>query len=336
MPLPRSLWIVCIAIGSMAASGLPVAAEPQPRAPQEKAWEKGVTPEQKARADGLYAEGNALLRKKEYRGAAEKYKEALSHWNHPVIQYNLTLTLIELNQPLAAYESITQALRYGTEGLDIDEYTQAVNYEKLLDRQLAEITLRCDKTQAGAAVTLSGEKVLTCPGTSTRRLLPGQHMVKATRPGYVDFADSVLLLPGKPELRVIRLYTDAELTRKTQRWPVWIPWTVVGLGVATGSFGLAIHSEAGDSFRSFDRTFANQCAAGCYDGNAAPLMDQLHGARLQQQIAVGSYIAGSAILAAGVVMVYLNRPRLERIDPYERIAVTPYLAPGSAGLIMGF
>lgn len=281
-------------------------------------------------------EGNELLMKKEYRGAAEKYQEALSHWNHPVIQYNLTLALIELNQPLAAYESIQQALRYGEEGLDAHEYTQAVNYEKLLDRQLAQITIRCDQSQSGTVVALSGDKVLTCPGTITRRLHPGQHVVKATRAGYVDATDSVLLLPGKPETRVIRLYTNAELTRETQRWPAWIPWSVVGIGVATGAFGLAIHSQAGDSFRSFDRMVAETCPAGCLDGNPESPVDQLQKARWQQRIAVGAYAVSSAIVAAGAVMVYLNWPRLERIDPNARVTVTPYIAPGSAGLVMGF
>lgn len=348
MPLPRSLWILWIVISGVTASGLQVAAEPPPHVPPNsskpsppapepaKPWEQGVTPERRALAETLYAEGNELLRRKEYRGAADKYKEALTHWNHPVIQYNLTLTLIELNQPLAAYESVTQALRYGAEGLDPGEYTQAANYEKLLRRQLAEITLRCDEAQSGAVVSLNGERVLTCPGTITRRVLPEEHVIKAVKPGYLDSADSVLLLPGKAETRVIRLYTDAELTQEKRRWRAWIPWTVAGVGVATGAFGLIIHSQAGDSFRSFDRTVAEKCPDGCLDSSPKSPVDQLNQARWQQRIAVGSYAVGGAILAVGAVMVYLNWPYLERIDPNERVTVTPYVTSGSAGLVIGF
>jgi hypothetical protein len=50
---------------------------------------------------------------------------------------------------------------------------------------------------------------------------------------------------------------------------------------------------------------------GCTKANIpSDLNAQLSLATRQQQVAVGSYIAGGSVIAAGVVLLYLNRPRL--------------------------
>jgi hypothetical protein len=61
-------------------------------------------------------------------------------------------------------------------------------------------------------------------------------------------------------------------------------------------------------------------------------------ARLEQKIAVGGYIAGGAALAAGVVLVYLNRPHLtehEGTDPHATgIAVFPMVSADMLGALV--
>jgi hypothetical protein len=47
----------------------------------------------RARAERLFAEGNELLGKYRLARAVEKYRQALEHWDHPVIHFNLAKAL---------------------------------------------------------------------------------------------------------------------------------------------------------------------------------------------------------------------------------------------------
>src|SRR5258706_5080503 len=66
----------------------------------DRPWAKAVTPQEQKLATDLFREGNALLKESLFVQAAEKYREALRHWNHPGIHYNLALALLNLDQPV--------------------------------------------------------------------------------------------------------------------------------------------------------------------------------------------------------------------------------------------
>src|ERR1700733_7519084 len=40
-------------------------------------------------------------------------RDALKHWDHPAIHYNLALAQMELAQPIEAYDNLTTAIKYG-------------------------------------------------------------------------------------------------------------------------------------------------------------------------------------------------------------------------------
>src|SRR5258707_3627097 len=86
--------------------------------------------------------------------AADKYREALSHWDHPAIHYNLALALINLDQPIEVFDELNKAIAYGEEPLEKDKYDHAKDYLKLVEGQLADIEVSGDKP--GAKVSVDG------------------------------------------------------------------------------------------------------------------------------------------------------------------------------------
>ena len=57
---------------------------------------------QKAQAQKILEEGNALFLKKDYAQALEKYKAAVAKWDHPAIRFNMVRCLIQLDKPVEA------------------------------------------------------------------------------------------------------------------------------------------------------------------------------------------------------------------------------------------
>src|SRR5690606_13381054 len=128
-----------------------------------------------------------------------------------------------------------------------------------------------------------------------------------------------------------KMYIVEDLTREDRRWAVWQPWTVIGGGVAVTAVDGLLHASTKGSYDDYDAGIA--ACGGC-----APT-DDLASKRdrgdLLQSLAVSSYIAGGAAVAAGAVMVYLNRGRLYRISPEELeggVAIVPTVSPEGAGL----
>src|SRR5690242_4927842 len=79
----------------------------------ERPWTKGVTPEQKEKAQALLGEGNQLFLDAKYLDALAKYREAVALYDHPQIRFNITRCLINLDRKTEAYENIEAALKYG-------------------------------------------------------------------------------------------------------------------------------------------------------------------------------------------------------------------------------
>ncbi len=121
----------------------------------------------------------ATFRAERWRAIAEAPPQ---EWDHPLTaRYNAAVSLINLDQPLAAYENIEVggAELAGDAPLGAETYKQGLLYKKLLFGQIAELEVTCD--DAGADVALDGELLFTAPGKVRRHLLPGAHQLVASR-----------------------------------------------------------------------------------------------------------------------------------------------------------
>src|SRR5690349_6782060 len=106
----RAAAAIGAALTLISTSASQVRADPSPG--ESKPWAQGVPEAKQKQATALFKEGNALLRDSFFKQAVDKYREAITYWDHPAIHYNLAIALINLDQPLEVYASLQKALKY--------------------------------------------------------------------------------------------------------------------------------------------------------------------------------------------------------------------------------
>jgi hypothetical protein len=328
-----------VLIAGLGAGGSPAHAQ-SPAAPvkiegDDWPWNRGIPVADRKAARDLFLEGNRLFNIPLYTRAAEKYIAALGKWNHPAFHFNLALTEINLGQEVEARQNLEQALKHGEEPLGPDRFKEAQKQLQELEHQLARIRITCPTD--GAEVTLDGATLFTGPGSREEWVKVTTHEITAKNTEYVTQSRRVKVSPGKLatfDLSLQRIYED-------RPWATWKPWAVVGAGVAIAATGGVFRVVSARKFNDYDNKFiALPCSSmGCTDSQIRPtLKAELTRARLEQQIAVGGYIAGGALAAAGAVLVYLNRPHLVEQGasdaPTPRVTVVPMLSPDLVGAMV--
>jgi hypothetical protein len=300
-----------------------------------------TTAEKKLKAQELFDEGNAAMSDGLFPKAAEKYREALTHWDHPGIHYNLALALVNLDQPVEMHAALEKALVYGSEPLGGEErFARAKDFKKLVEDDLVRVEYTV--SEPGSVLLLDGKEVLQGPGTYKAMIREGEHAIAARAAGYAPTQLNLKLLGGETSRMELELFTDAELTGETRRMPVWVPYTVLGAGVVLGGVAVWQHTSAKSGFEDYDQAI-ERCSSepGNTTGGCNPdpaTFDLKSTAESQQTLATTMYVAGGVALAAGVVLVILNRPTSYRIDPLEKqtkggeVSVTPVFGPDMAGL----
>lgn len=305
----------------------------------ERPWAEGVSAEEQEQARAIFKEGNDLLRQSLFPQAVKKYRDALEHWDHPGIHFNLSLALLNLDQPIAVYRSLEKAMKYGPEPLGEEKFDRAKSYFELVSDQLGTVEIAVSEPEA--RVTLDGKPVLTGPGTYTELLGVGEHQIVASKRGYIDETVDFVIEPRETEKVDVVLYSIDEMTVSKRRWPAWMPWAVVGAGTVVLAVGGGLHAQSSSGFADFDKSFDERCmTGGCIESDVPDLTDKLASAERQQQIAVTSYIIGGAALAGGLVMVFLNQPQVFRRDidagTEKQLTLVPLVAPDTAGVSASF
>jgi len=303
-----------------------------PAAPQApKPWEKGVTEKDRAAARDAARAAADLYIKKELKQARELYARAVEAWNHPKIQYNRSLTLIELGDWVGAHGALREALRFGRGSLRDDNFEEAKRYQLLVAGNVATLKVNC--SLSGAKVTLDGKELFDAPGEVTRVLLPGEHIVVATKAGYVTSTQAVNAVAGKvarvdiellPQMRVRNVYPFGEA----------LPWAVLGAGLAIAAGGIPLWVAANDSYQSHAEAFEAQCGTGCFPGDVqdtrvADLEDR---AAREFGGSIAMFAIGGAATVAGIVLAVMNQPKQVE-EPIgvgtTEVTVTPLPTGGS-------
>jgi tetratricopeptide (TPR) repeat protein len=309
------------------------AAPPQPAATPERPWAENVSEDAQKTALALFEEGNKLFGNGQHAVALAKYREALKVWDHPAIRYNVAVALINLDQPLAAYENLEPALRYGAAPLGAETYQQALTYRKLLRGQLAELKVTC--AEQGAEVALDGQALFVGPGEASRWISPGPHELVARKSGFLTETRSLSLLPGKSWDENLALQDIRSLPVKTvRRWATWKPWAVVGAGALVALIGIPVILDAQSNFDAYDAAVAACVTQNQMNGCPANTVSQsaLDRGHLENTIAVSLFAVGGAVAASGVALLILNLPRVAPVDEATHASVVPLLGPGVFGL----
>jgi hypothetical protein len=282
-------------------------------------WAVGVSDEQKADAQTLFEEGNALQLEHQYVKALERYRKAIAIWDSPSIRFNIVRCLIQLGRPLEAEENLDHALAYGKEALQDGLYEEGLEFKTLLASQIGEIVVRC--TEPGVALSLDGRALGTCPVERSTRVVPGQHQVVGAKRGYMTETKNAIVLGGKREVVTIAPVTIDAARIETHRWPIAVPWVVLGGGLAVAGIGGLLRLEATNDIAAYDDEIRKNCrTTGC----TPDMLDE--GLRLrathENDAAIGAVTVGIAGAVVGGVMLYFNRG----------VTVYPEVSPSGAAL----
>jgi tetratricopeptide (TPR) repeat protein len=319
---------VAIVTGILLAATLDARADTDRR---PTAWSKGVPDVAQRRALQLFQDGNVFFEQAKYTEAIAKYEQALAVWDHPNIRFNMAICLINMRQPLVAWQHLEQALRFGAAPLGKRLHAEAMTYRAALGASLAE--LKITATQPEVTVMLDGGQVLVGAGERTLKLLAGKHQLVASRRGYVTDSRALDLPAGQPVVERIALVPErvkVERENYDRRWPWWTPWIVAGSAVAIGGVGAGLYASARTDIKRYDQDLATLCPLGCAPGDIpASLSSRERSARRKSGVAVGMLISAGALAIGSGVMAILNRPRKvedRRADPELTVA------PGYVGV----
>jgi tetratricopeptide (TPR) repeat protein len=204
----------------------------------DRPWETNVSKPDQDAANKLFSDANALFARQAHVDALVKYKAALAIWDHPMIRFNMAVTLIRLDRLLEAADALDRALRFGSAPFTDDLYQQALDYQHLVAGRVALLETHC--TTSGAVLSLDGKRWFTCPDTKSIRVLAGEHQLLGEREGFSTLSRR-LLIPGGETTR-----SEVELSPARGRWyQHWYVLAAAGV-VAAGAGGAAIYFATRD------------------------------------------------------------------------------------------
>jgi hypothetical protein len=280
-----------------------------------------VSAEHRRTAMALVEAGNKLLNDSFFPQAEKKYSAALAIWDHPAIHYNLALSLPQTLKPTQVYDHMLAALKHGEAPLGEGRFKHARNLTERMRREYAWVEITCD---CEASAKLASGEWLERRGSGRFEGLvpPGTHTLVAAQKDQAS-TETILTLAAGERVR-LRLGSK-------RPWATWMPWAVLGAGVAVASGGGLLHAQAGERFRAFDRGI-NECD-GCVPS------PQLAGERTRalnlQRGAVTAYAVGGAALVTGLVLLYNNQLQSQVIPETaneSQLVVMPVLGGSENGV----
>ncbi len=320
---------------------------------ESRPWAVGVSVENQKIAIKKFQEGNQQLNDGLFPAAAKLYREALTKWEHPAIYYNLALALLNLDQPIEVYDSLEKSIKYGAAPLEKDKFEHAKEYMLLVEKQIATIDVSCSKP--GAVISVDGKVVFTVgddgkPGHYVARVKIGKHTFVAEKPGYNAQVDAPFIGPGEPFRIELTLYTADELTRYKRQWNAkWMPYAVIGGGVALGLAGVLLEVSANSSYSDYDSAVA-KCNADASSGgcaNMGSVADMRKSGDTKRTLGYVGYGVAGAAAVTGLILLYVNRSQAYQItaDEYRKelrekeaasaaVSITPVIGPDMAGAML--
>ncbi len=313
----------------------------------DRPWAKGVSRSEQTTALELFRQGNVQLNDGIFVEAVKKYTEALKHWDHPAIHYNLALALLKLDKPIEVEDHLNASMKYGEGPLDKDKFEHAKEYLSLNGKQIGKIEVSCDSK--GAKVSVDGKYAFTGPGKHEERVRVGRHTFSATGPGYTTRFRAPFIGGGETFRIELKLYTPEELTRYRRKWDkTWIPYSVIGGGVLFGLIAGGIELSAKSSYNDFDKQVAACSTSANGNGCSMPgssITNLKNSGDTKKTIGYVGYGVAAGAVGVGLVMAYLNRREAYQIRPEDMgddekepiappIAIAPMVGPDTAGAMV--
>lgn len=273
-------------------------------------WARNVPEPQQRQAEALFEEGNDLFAKQAHAPAVEKYRAALALWDHPLIQFNMAVTLIRLDRALEAAEALEKALRYGEKPFKSELYQEALNYQTLLKGRIGYVEISC--AQAGTKITLDGKEWFSCPGTRKQRVEVGEHTVIGDLAKHLPVNHKLVVAGGATAAQRIQLEPLDSAIKLQYPYKRWVPWSITAGGAVLGLAGLGVWLAGRGQMNAFKENFDRDCMLGCEEdlSEHPALRDQRDSAELKGTLGVSMMVAGGAAAIGGFVFaMFVNTPK---------------------------
>ena len=187
-------------------------------------------------------------------------------------------------------------------------------------------------------------------GHYVARVKIGKHTFVAEKPGYNAQVDAPFIGPGEPFRIELTLYTADELTRYKRQWDAkWMPYAVIGGGVALGLAGVLLEVSANSSYDDYDSAVA-KCNADASSGgcsNMGEVADMRKSGDTKRTLGYIGYGVAGAAAVTGLILLYVNRSQAYQItaDEYRKelrekentegsVSITPVIGPSMAGAML--
>lgn len=276
-----------------------------------------TSPSDVEQAKTLFFEGIAREDAGDWKGALEKFHQALSIRATPAIRFHVALCLEKTGRLVSARAEFERVRDQGIVDGPMSVVTKARQHLEALDARIPAIDLRV--SPALAMVTVDGHTV--DPKTAIR-LDPGPHDVVAEAAGYSrferrvnleDFSPApvvvmVTLAPFSPVIPSRERPTPSAATTTTGRSP--LPLVIGGVGaLALVSSGVMFVFRAG-AIRDLDGKCGS--ARDACPESARPLEDRAH---LYNTAGNVLLITGGVLLSAGIILHFASTRSAATVTP---------------------
>ena len=307
VPMRIGLWIVV----GLLVLGSTVLAQP---APQQ-------TPQQK-QAEQLFTEGRDFVKREDYKGACEKFEQAIAlDPTAPGVMLNLGLCNEKLGKLKTSLKWYRDA-QIAASSAKLPDYEEAAKERTTALLVLVpNVKIELGASPAETQIRIDGERIGP-PDYGKFDLDPGTHELEATATGKRTFKHSFTVKEGQQQVAIAVTFEDTVTTTSTVdggRTRRLIGYAMVGGGIVAMSVGGVVAYKAKQdwvAFRDQDPT---------PDENA--LETKQNSLRTRQHISTGVFIGGLALVGTGVVL-YLTAPKPEE---RQQTSFTPVISPDQVG-----
>jgi hypothetical protein len=291
----------------------------------------GTNAQDRARAQGLLAEGATLYGRGDYLGALNRFNAAYAAYPSSKIWFNIGQANKALGRPVEAHEAYQKFLREVPNASPEDKADAQTSLAQLRG-WLGQLTVVCDTT--GAEISVDGKAVGNAPLDHLLWVTPGRHQVTAVRADGCPMVENaevavgsnttVTLKPLHGPLVAAAPSLDLEKSRGPKAggggWWLGRTWTWVAAGATVALTGAA--AAVGYSMKSRFDDLRSSCGHGSPEqlGCSTSDIQSVRDRKLVANILWAA--AGAAAVTTGILFFVEGRP----------VAVAP-LAGETTGLL---
>lgn len=249
-----------------------------------------------------------------YREARQLWEKAYGINREPKYLFNLAQVAEESDRPTEALDLFERFIKEAGNRPQYQAYaTKARARVKALLQRVAILEVRTE--QAGVEVFVNQRSLGKGPLSVTMRLPQGKHLVVANLHGHHGQTHTMQLYGGQRRqltitLDKIRPKIIRQKARVIYPMPRWLPWTILGVGLAVAAGGIApmaMQKSAYDDYNaSIDPPFMPKG-----DMDLKRRADRLYAS------GIALLVTGGVLAAAGLVTVLLNKPKVVHDRPKE-------------------